>query len=103
MELSRAQPELLDHLVVEFGEHGHRAVEFVLTAQRLLEGGLDAAPRAAAMIAYCLREAMKAIPASQDAGDGGSWKHLSREVVSAKTRYELVRGVPGEDWQGSTG
>jgi hypothetical protein len=39
MEFSRPQPELLEHLVVEFGEHGRRAVDFVVTAQRLLEKG----------------------------------------------------------------
>lgn len=97
-----ADQELLNHLVVEFGDHGQRAVEFVRTAQRLLE--LEPGekwPRLPETIAYCMREAMKTIPASQDVGDGGFWKSASRGVTEARRRYELVRGVPGEDEQGA--
>jgi hypothetical protein len=49
------------------------------------------------MIAYCLREAMKAIPESQDTGAGGAWKIRSRSVVEAKVGYEQTKGLPGED------
>ncbi len=101
MELSRPEPELLKHLVVELGAHGRRAVEFLNTAQGLLTVGPNEAPRLAEAIAYCLREAMKAIPASRDAGDGGLWKQVSREVVDAATRYKRRKDKPGEDEQGA--
>ncbi len=101
VELSRPEKKLLEHLVVEFGAHGHRAVEFLNTAQDLLTAGLSGSPRLPAAIAYCLREAMKAIPASQDAGDSGLWKQVSREVVDAATRYKRRKDMPGEDEQGA--
>ncbi len=95
-------PRLLDHLVVEFGDHGERAVEFLRTTHQLLE--LDpgsAPPRLPETVTYCLREAMKTIPASQELGSGGLWRAASRSVSDARRRYELVRGVPGEDEQGA--
>lgn len=95
-------PRLLDHLVVEFGDHGERAVEFLRTAQRLLELDPAAAlPRLPETITYCLREAMKTIPASQELGGGGLWRTASHAVSDARRRYELVRGMPGEDEQGA--
>ena len=93
---------LLDHLVVEFGHHGQRAVEFLRTAHRLLETDpASALPRLPEAVAYCLREAMKTIPASQDLEGGGLWRTASRAVSDARRRFELVRGVPGEDEQGA--
>jgi hypothetical protein len=74
VDSSEPAPELLAHLVVEFGDHGRRAVEFLSTAQRLFTAGPETAPRVAETIVYCLREAMKAIPASQDDGEGAAWK-----------------------------
>jgi hypothetical protein len=100
--LPPVDPRLLDHLTVEFGDHGRRAVEFLLTAQALLK--LESAPESPRLpetVAYCLREAMKTIPASQDVGGGGVWRSASRAVADARVRYELVRGVPGEDEQGA--
>jgi len=91
---------LLDHLAIEFGNHGRRAVDFLLTAQALLESPRQS-PKLAETIAYCLREAMKTIPASQDVGGAGLWRSASRAVADARRRYELVRGVPGEDEQGA--
>jgi hypothetical protein len=88
---------LLDHLVVEFFDHGQQAVEFLRSAQVSLSAPPADAPRVANMIAYCLREAMKAIPASQDVGGGGQWRMKSRSVVEAKRRYELTRSLPGQD------
>lgn len=102
MNVVRVDPRLLDHLAVEFGDHGRRAVDFVLTAQALLE--LESpreSPKLAETVAYCLREAMKSIPASQDVGGGGLWRSASRAVADARQRYELVRGLPGEDEQGA--
>lgn len=95
-------PRLLDHLAVEFGDHGRRAVDFLLTAQALLEvEAHHEPPRLAETVAYCLREAMKTIPASQDVGGGGLWRSASRAVADARRRYERARGVPGEDEQGA--
>ena len=55
---------------VEFRDHGRRAVDFLVTAQSLLGIEFDEvlAPRLAESVAYCLREAMKTIPSSQDVG-----------------------------------
>lgn len=95
-------PQLLDHLVVEFGDHGERAVGFLRTAHALLS--LDSTvepPRLPETITYCLREAMKTIPASQPLGGGGLWRTASRAVSDARRRYELVKDVPGEDAQGA--
>jgi hypothetical protein len=95
-------PPLLEHLAVEFGEHGRRAVDFLITAQALLESEPRRdSPRLPETVAYCLREAMKTIPASQDVGGGGLWRSASRAVADARRRYEFVRGVPGEDEQGA--
>lgn len=102
MSLAPVDPQLLDHLVVEFGDHGERAVGFLRTAHSLLS--LDptvAPPRLPETVTYCLREAMKTIPASQALGGGGLWRTASRAVSDARRRYELVRGVPGEDAQGA--
>jgi hypothetical protein len=92
---------LLDHLVVEFLDHGQRAVAFLRSAAGLLSMTPELLPRQPALITYCLREAMKAIPASQDTGGGGRWRMRSREVVEAKQRFELIRGLPGEDSDGA--
>ena len=41
MTLLPAEPALLDHIVVEFGDYGRRAVEFLRTAEELLSLDLD--------------------------------------------------------------
>ena len=97
----RLDPELLNHLMTEFGCHGERAVEFLNTASHLLAfGSGSVAPRLAETIVYCLREAMAEIPKSQDQ-QGESWRSISRDVVRAKEHYERSRGVPGMDEQGA--
>ena len=102
MGVTPLDPRLLDHLVVEFGDHGERAVEFLHTAHGLLDTDPnDSPPRLPETIAYCLREAMKTIPASQPLGGGGLWRTASRAVSDARRRYELVRDVPGEDAEGA--
>lgn len=104
MPLLTLDASLLEHLAIEFGDHGRRAVDFLLTAQALLELESQAeSPRLAETVAYCLREAMKTIPASQDVTGGGLWRTASRAVIDARRRYELARGVPGEDEQGALG
>ncbi len=94
MQRQRPEPELLEHLVIEFGDHGQRAVDFLSTAQDLLEADQLDSPRLGETIAYCLREAMKAIPASLDTGDSGRWKKLSREVVDAYRRCKIAASLP---------
>ena len=103
MNLLPAEPALLNHIVVEFGDYGLRAVEFLRTAEKLLALArvAESSPRLPESIAYCLREAMKTIPASHKAEQQGPWKSASREVTDARRRYELVRGVPGEDEEGA--
>lgn len=90
---------LLDHLVVEFGGYyGHRAAEFLRSAHALMSLPAQTVPCLADTIAYCLREAMKAIPESQATGGGGQWKTTSREVVKAKDRLQeaITAGQVGE-------
>jgi len=94
--------ELLDHLVVEFGDHGRRAVEFLRTAADLLRSSADPLPpRHAECVAYCLREALKTIPASHGIRGGGEWRVRSRKVSEAKQRFEQIRGLPGADTDGA--
>lgn len=88
MQRQRPEPELLEHLVIEFGDHGKRAVDFLLTAQNLLKADQLDSPRLGETIAYCLREAMQAIPASFDTGDSGQWNKLSREIVDMHRRHK---------------
>jgi len=102
VSLIHPEPELLEHLVVEFGDHGRRTVEFIATAEQLLRRPTDAdLVRLPETITYCLREAMKTIPASQDVEGAGLWKTASRAVTEARRGYELARGIPGEDEQGA--
>ena len=102
MTILPADPALLDHLVVEFGEHGRRAVEFLQTAEALLAlESSTTTPRLPETAAYCLREAMKTIPDSQKDGQAGRWRSASRAVTDARRRFDLVRGVPGEDEDGA--
>ncbi|MEU1160613.1 hypothetical protein ABZ372_07355 [Streptomyces sp. NPDC005921] len=97
MTNQRLNPKLLEHLVDEFMDDGKRAVEFLRAAESLVLMPEGALPGHAELIAYSLREAMKAIPASQRTGGGGEWSVRSRAVVEAKKRYDLAKGLPGED------
>ena len=92
----------MDHLVVEFGDRGRRAVEFLRTAASLLSSPADPLPpRHAECVAYCLREALKTIPASYGGLGGGEWRARSRKVSEAKQRFEQIRGLPGADTDGA--
>ena len=84
--------QLLGHLKSEFGQHGRRAADSLLTARRLLDwakGDDTGAPRAGNAIAYCLREVMTEILKAQD-DSRQSWRSISREVVEAKQSYQRV-------------
>ena len=96
MAPQRLEPELLDHLRVEFGQHGDRAAELLLDAHAQL---VSRGPmcRLQESVAHCLREAMKSILASVESGEAGGWRRLSRQVVDARRRYGMAVGLPGQD------
>ena len=93
--------DLVDHLIVEFGAYGERAVGFLRTAVAILGADQVDSPRRAECVAYCLREAMTTLPLAGGVPGGGKWRSRSRDVVDAKTRYEKVRDLPGEDSDGA--
>lgn len=95
------EAEILDHLIVEFGDAGRRAADFLRSAQALRVVDSGQIPRLPATLAYCLREAMKAIPTSQAEGEGGEWRTVSRRVTAAKSRYLIAQGKPGADEEGA--
>jgi hypothetical protein len=88
--------EFLDHLAVEFADHGQRAVEFLRTAAELLDRP-PTVPRLPNLVSYCLREALESILKSHDDGQRAPWRQRSRAVVDARQRFELARGLTGED------
>ena len=84
--------QLLGHLKSEFGQHGRRAADSLLTARKLLDwakGHESGAPRTGNAVAYCLREVMTEILKSQD-NSGQSWRSVSRQVVDAKENFQRV-------------
>jgi len=97
------EPQILDHLVVEFGEYGRRAADFLRSAQALRSMDLSHLQRWPAMLAYCLREAMMAILSSQDQGGAGEWGVVSRRVTEAKKRYTIAHDLPGSDEEEALG
>ena len=94
------EPELLEHLRVEFGLHGCRAADLLVDAHAQLVASTPSR-RLREIVAHCLREAMTAILDSVDSGEVGKWRDLSREVVEARTRYGMAVGRPGEDAEGA--
>ena len=93
------EPELLDHLRVEFGQHGHRAADLLSDAHAYLVLRTPTC-RLREVVAHCLREALKSILASVGSAGAGGWRHVSREVVDARQRFG--RAVePGEDVEGA--
>ncbi|MFI5652743.1 hypothetical protein ACIA71_16120 [Streptomyces anulatus] len=102
METPELDEKLLSHLVDELNDDGKRAVRFLRSAQALVALDDDSIPEHASLIAYSLREAMKAIPSSQSsASTGGEWKTLSREVVEAKRRLVAAADLTAEDRDGA--
>jgi hypothetical protein len=92
---------LLGHLVSEFGSFGRDAVEFLVTAETLLDGGGRRGPRLGEAAAYCTREALKRLLDSVETPQAGTWRRTSRAVVEAKRRYLIARELPGEDGVGA--
>ena len=99
MALQPFDNEVRDRLIDELGEHGGRAVEFLDTANALLNQRPPSADRHGQAVAFCLRQAMRGISEAAGAGDPGAWKRLSRDVVDACEQYRRVRGLPSEDEQ----
>ena len=91
MRANHPRQELLDHLIVWFGVPGRRAVEFLDTAQHIVETSLFDSERYPETVAYCLREALKTITSVESDGDGGRWSSISRRVARRDTA-QLHRG-----------
>ena len=96
MVLQPLEPELLEHLRVEFGQHGHRAADLLSDAHAHLVSDTPTR-RLREVVAHCLREAMKEVLASEGSGEAGRWKRISRGVVKARRRYGKAVGLPGQD------
>lgn len=100
MAEDEAARELFDHLVAEFGDQGHDAVQFLMTAQRLVaEDPAGELPRAAGAAAYCVREALQRLLPPESGRP--RWRELSDEVLDAYKRLKAVRGLPGADEAGA--
>ena len=96
MAVPQLEPELAEHLRVEFGAQGARAVEFLQTAQRTLVADADAGPRVGETMAYHCREALESILSAGRSGVGGRWRVLSRQVVKAADRYNSATEIHDE-------
>ncbi|MFJ2831461.1 hypothetical protein ACIPC1_28515 [Streptomyces sp. NPDC087263] len=102
MDAPELEQALLDHLVDELNDEGRRATSFLRSARALIDLEDDSVPEHGSLVAYTLREAMKAIPSSQSvAGSGGEWKILSREVVEAKQRLLAAAELTEADRESS--
>ena len=97
MDMPRIERALLDHLRVEFGDHGDRAVGFLEAAQSLLDEGSVPVPKVGELAAFCIREALAEIPKASGSSDEGAWKRLSRAVVDAAERYRMAAELSSED------
>ena len=100
MGLTPLDPRVREHIRVELGSGGQRALEMLETAQRLLIE-MSSLPRVGETVAYCLREAMTGISSTEGFDSAaevspGRWKRVSREVVDAADRYRGSQ-LPGED------
>lgn len=96
MSVPRLEPELLDHLRVEFGSNGARAAELLESAWWLLESEPAGVPRLGEVVAYACREALGSITETGRSNEGPSWRKFSRSVVEAARRYKLQASVRGE-------
>ena len=99
MEVSPRElnPQLLAHLVDEFGEAGKTAVDHLRAAETLVLGGDAVLPRSGSHISFALRAALWTLIETADAPQAGQWSRTSRAVADAKIRFEAVRGLPGDE------
>lgn len=94
-EIRDIDAALTDHIAVEFGQHGARAVAFLQSAHDLLTSDLEV-PSKGELIAYSIREALKSLLESQapavrrQTSDVPSWSKLSRRVAAAHAAWEAV-------------
>lgn len=89
------EPTLLGRLAKDFGDQGARAAQLLQTAEALMASP-SSAPRIGEAIAYCIREALVEVPRAAGVEEG-RWRHISRSVVTAQTRYVRARGLTGMD------
>ena len=101
--MPRLEPALFDHLQVEFGDHGSRAVGFLETAQGLLDTGAAPVSRLGELVAYCIREALTEIPKASADSSRRRLGDLSETVVKAAKRYRMAVELPGGDNAGALG
>ena len=94
MPVPRLESELADDLRLEFGS---RAVEFLESAQRVLEKAEHDRPRVGETVAYLCREALESITLAGGSGSAGPWRELSRETVKAADRYANAAQTQDED------
>ncbi len=94
MPLPRLESELADDLRLEFGS---RAVEFLESAQRVLDRAEHDWPRVGETVAYLCREALESITLAGGSGSTGPWRELSREIVDAANRYANAAQTQDED------
>ncbi len=87
---------LLNHIAEEFGNHGTRAVEFLITAAALLQTS-SPGPKIGETACYCMREALKEIPQAAKTPQRQPWRAASRAVVDARRRYVIATSLPGSD------
>lgn len=92
----RLEPELLNHVRVEFREHGIRAAGFLEAAWQLLDAQQAPAPKLGELVVYCIREALTEIPKASGILDQHRWKDLSRKVVESARRYRMAAKIPDE-------
>lgn len=83
MGVRRLEDDFLEHLRVEFGDAGSRAVEFLGTVPELLDGELPLGGRVGEMAAYCCREALISIVNVGETGEQAFLSDFADAVVSA--------------------
>lgn len=94
-EIRDIDAALTNHIAVEFGQHGVRAVAFLQSAHNLLASDLEV-PTKGELIAYSIREALKSLLDSQApavrrrSSDVPIWSKLSRRVAAAHAAWEAV-------------
>ena len=88
MSVLRLEDDFLEHLRVEFGDAGRRAVDFLETVPELIHGEPRLRGRVGEMVAYCCREALTSIVKVGEAGERGLLSEFAEAVVSAAHRLD---------------
>ncbi len=93
MEGHGLPPGIAERIVIEHGDRGERANEFMTTAAALL-AKRSTPPRVGQTVAYCVREALVSLAPLGTDGAGEPWRDLSRRVVESRLRYERALDLP---------